>query len=206
MFQVRLGEAGAVGERPQIDTVVAEGGPNAVEIRGRVLRRVLAEVGADLQVAAALRDVLHGIVVVERRAGLQLRTVQGVGSARPALVDEDDVPRPAIDGTGAKVEPGRARGRHSRTAIQVEQGRRARRGRQGAQDDDPQRDLPAFRAPRILEDGQRATPRVFHRALGDPNQFVHFLKNLAIAGGLVHIAGVGSGAFSLDGYTSASAP
>jgi putative oxidoreductase len=46
-----------------------------------------------------------------------------------------------------------------------------------------------------------AAALIFHRALGDPNQFVHFLKNLAIAGGLVHIAAVGAGAFSLDGYT-----
>jgi len=41
---------------------------------------------------------------------------------------------------------------------------------------------------------------IFHRALGDPNQFVHFMKNLAIAGGLLHVAAVGAGAFSLDGY------
>ena len=46
-----------------------------------------------------------------------------------------------------------------------------------------------------------AAALIFHRALGDPNQFVHFLKNLAIAGGLLHVAGTGAGAFSLDGYT-----
>ena len=46
-----------------------------------------------------------------------------------------------------------------------------------------------------------AAALLFHRALGDPNQFVHFLKNLAIAGGLLHIAAVGAGAFSLDGYS-----
>ena len=46
-----------------------------------------------------------------------------------------------------------------------------------------------------------AAALIFHRALGDPNQFAHFLKNLAIAGGLVHITAVGAGAFSLDGYT-----
>ena len=45
---------------------------------------------------------------------------------------------------------------------------------------------------------------IFHRALGDPNQFAHFMKNLAIAGGLVHIAAGGASAFSLDGYTPAS--
>ena len=42
---------------------------------------------------------------------------------------------------------------------------------------------------------------IFHRALGDPNQFVHFAKNLAIAGGLLQVAAFGAGAFSLDGYT-----
>ena len=42
---------------------------------------------------------------------------------------------------------------------------------------------------------------LFHRDFGDPNQAVHFLKNLAIAGGLVHIAAIGGGAFSLDGVT-----
>ena len=46
-----------------------------------------------------------------------------------------------------------------------------------------------------------ATALIFHRALGDPNQFVHFAKNIAIAGGLLHVAAVGAGAFSLDGYT-----
>ena len=46
-----------------------------------------------------------------------------------------------------------------------------------------------------------AAALIFHRALGDPNQFVHFLKNLAIAGGLLHVAAFGAGAFSLDGYT-----
>ena len=46
-----------------------------------------------------------------------------------------------------------------------------------------------------------AAALIFHRALGDPNQFVHFLKNLAIAGGLLHVAAIGAGAFSLDGYT-----
>ena len=45
-----------------------------------------------------------------------------------------------------------------------------------------------------------AAALLFHRALGDPNQFVHFAKNLAIAGGLLHIAGIGAGAFSVDGH------
>ena len=45
-----------------------------------------------------------------------------------------------------------------------------------------------------------AAALIFHRALGDPNQFVHFMKNLAIAGGLLHVAAFGAGAFSLDGY------
>jgi putative oxidoreductase len=46
-----------------------------------------------------------------------------------------------------------------------------------------------------------AAALIFHRALGDPNQFVHFAKNLAIAGGLLQVAAFGAGSFSLDGYT-----
>jgi len=46
-----------------------------------------------------------------------------------------------------------------------------------------------------------AAALLFHHDFGDPNQAVHFLKNLAIAGGLVHVAAIGGGAFSLDGYT-----
>ena len=42
---------------------------------------------------------------------------------------------------------------------------------------------------------------LFHRNFGDPNQAVHFMKNLAITGGLLHVAAAGAGAFSLDGYT-----
>jgi putative oxidoreductase len=44
-----------------------------------------------------------------------------------------------------------------------------------------------------------ATALIFHAALADPNQFVHFLKNLAIAGGLLQVAAFGAGGFSLDG-------
>ena len=39
---------------------------------------------------------------------------------------------------------------------------------------------------------------VFHHALGDQNQMFHFLKNLAMAGGLLQVAAFGAGAFSLD--------
>jgi len=46
-----------------------------------------------------------------------------------------------------------------------------------------------------------AAALLFHRALGDPDQFVHFLKNLAITGGLLHVAAFGAGAFSIDGAT-----
>ena len=43
------------------------------------------------------------------------------------------------------------------------------------------------------------TTLVFHRALGDPGQVVHFAKNLAILGGLLAILAVGGGEFSLGG-------
>ena len=39
---------------------------------------------------------------------------------------------------------------------------------------------------------------VFHHALGDQNQLFHFLKNLAMAGGLVQVIAFGAGGFSLD--------
>jgi putative oxidoreductase len=38
----------------------------------------------------------------------------------------------------------------------------------------------------------------FHRDFADQNQAIHFLKNLAIAGGLFQFAATGAGRFSLD--------
>jgi len=38
----------------------------------------------------------------------------------------------------------------------------------------------------------------FHHALGDQNQFIHFMKNLAIAGGLLQVVAFGAGSFSMD--------
>jgi putative oxidoreductase len=43
-----------------------------------------------------------------------------------------------------------------------------------------------------------ATAVTFHAALGDQNQMFHFLKNLAMAGGLLQVAAFGGGPFSLD--------
>ena len=42
---------------------------------------------------------------------------------------------------------------------------------------------------------------IFHHALGDQNQMIHFLKNLAMAGGLLQVVAFGAGAFSLDART-----
>jgi putative oxidoreductase len=39
---------------------------------------------------------------------------------------------------------------------------------------------------------------LFHSNLGDQNQMIHFLKNLAIAGGLLQVAAFGAGTLSLD--------
>jgi putative oxidoreductase len=39
---------------------------------------------------------------------------------------------------------------------------------------------------------------VFHHAFGDQNQLFHFLKNLAIAGGLLQVAVYGAGNISID--------
>jgi hypothetical protein len=44
-----------------------------------------------------------------------------------------------------------------------------------------------------------ATAFAFHANFADPSQIEHFLKNLAIAGGLLHVIVVGSGRYGLDG-------
>lgn len=38
----------------------------------------------------------------------------------------------------------------------------------------------------------------FHGNLADQNQFIHFFKNIAMAGGLLHLVAFGGGALSLD--------
>lgn len=42
------------------------------------------------------------------------------------------------------------------------------------------------------------TGAMFHCQFGDQNQLIHFLKNLAMAGGLLQVAAVGAGVISLD--------
>ena len=42
------------------------------------------------------------------------------------------------------------------------------------------------------------TALIFHHTLGDQNQMFHFLKNVAMAGGLIQIVAYGAGAFSFD--------
>lgn len=42
------------------------------------------------------------------------------------------------------------------------------------------------------------TALAFHNALADQNQFIHFFKNLAMAGGLLQVVAFGAGRFSLD--------
>ena len=39
---------------------------------------------------------------------------------------------------------------------------------------------------------------IFHAVAGDQNQFIHLLKNFAIAGGLLQVVAFGAGALSLD--------
>lgn len=43
-----------------------------------------------------------------------------------------------------------------------------------------------------------ATALAFHHTLGDQNQFIHFFKNIAMAGGLLQVVAFGAGRFSLD--------
>jgi putative oxidoreductase len=49
-----------------------------------------------------------------------------------------------------------------------------------------------------------ASALIFHHALGDQNQLFHFLKNLAMAGGLIQVAAYGAGASSLDNKSQKS--
>jgi putative oxidoreductase len=47
-----------------------------------------------------------------------------------------------------------------------------------------------------------ATAVFFHGHFADQNQFIHFFKNVAIAGGLLHVVAFGGGRISLDGRRS----
>ena len=47
------------------------------------------------------------------------------------------------------------------------------------------------------------TAFAFHFNLGDQNQFIHFFKNIAMAGGLLQVVAFGGGALSLDGRRAA---
>lgn len=47
-----------------------------------------------------------------------------------------------------------------------------------------------------------ATALAFHNQLGDQNQFIHFFKNIAMAGGLLQVVAFGAGRFSLDARRS----
>lgn len=43
-----------------------------------------------------------------------------------------------------------------------------------------------------------ATGLVFHNTIGDQNQFIHLMKNIATAGGLIQVVTFGAGVFSID--------
>jgi putative oxidoreductase len=44
----------------------------------------------------------------------------------------------------------------------------------------------------------------FHHNFADQNQMVHFLKNIAITGGLLQVVAFGAGSFSIDGRRATS--
>lgn len=50
-----------------------------------------------------------------------------------------------------------------------------------------------------------ATAAAFHNNLADYNQYIHFFKNVAIAGGFLQVVAFGGGRFSLDGRTARAA-
>ena len=45
-----------------------------------------------------------------------------------------------------------------------------------------------------------ATAVAFHRDFADPDQMIHFMKNLVIAGGLLQVAAFGAGKLSVDAW------
>ena len=49
------------------------------------------------------------------------------------------------------------------------------------------------------------TAFVFHHALADQNQMIHFLKNFAMAGGLLQFVAYGAGRISVDNLVAAGA-
>ncbi|MBQ5939961.1 MULTISPECIES: DoxX family protein [unclassified Massilia] len=46
------------------------------------------------------------------------------------------------------------------------------------------------------------TGLVFHSAVGDQNQLIHLMKNIAMAGGLLQVVAFGAGAYSVDAASS----
>lgn len=46
------------------------------------------------------------------------------------------------------------------------------------------------------------TGLAFHNAIGDQNQLIHLLKNIAMAGGLLQVVAFGAGAYSFDNRTA----
>jgi putative oxidoreductase len=50
-----------------------------------------------------------------------------------------------------------------------------------------------------------AAAALFHNQFGDRNQFIHFMKNLAICGGLLQVYVFGAGGLSIDGRRQAAA-
>jgi putative oxidoreductase len=51
-----------------------------------------------------------------------------------------------------------------------------------------------------------ATALVAHAQFADQNQMIHFLKNVAMAGGFLQLAAFGAGAWSLDARWGKSEP
>jgi putative oxidoreductase len=50
-----------------------------------------------------------------------------------------------------------------------------------------------------------ATALVAHRDFGNPDQMIHFLKNVALAGGFLQLVAFGAGAWGIDGRRDAIA-
>jgi hypothetical protein len=144
------GVPGAVGEPEEVDPVVPEGRAHVVAVVGCGLRRVLSEVGARLQLPAALGHRLRRVHPLETRARLVPRATQRVRTARSPLVDEHDVAVTPVLRHLCCVQRGHVRSGDARAAFQVEQRCGVRPRLRRGNHDHPQGDAVPAQGPPVL--------------------------------------------------------
>ena len=154
--RVELRQRGAVGAAEDVDPLVAEHLPDALDVVGRGLARQHPRVAAEAGEAPA---EVRGDRVGVGRPHVLLRTHERVRAARPALIDEHEVAVLA-DVREHLVDLDRGVRRNaSRSALEIEE-RSARRLPGGRDDRDVQRDGPPLRPGRVYRHAQLGTARI----------------------------------------------